>query len=114
LKKWDVKLDWIYESDITEGYRFMLKMITVKKDPSGVEQCYSCEEAFSIICNTCGINEEVSYVCPSCKRTVLLSYGQTALNGKVICLECMQSIPDVISISEKEMGRKGFHLGGLA
>jgi hypothetical protein len=29
-----------------------------------------------------------------------MSYGQIALNGKVTCLECMQSIPDVISISE--------------
>jgi protein-arginine kinase activator protein McsA len=91
----------------------MLKLIIVKKNPSEVTQCYSCEEAFSIVCASCDINQEISYVCPSCKRTVRMSYGQIALNGKVTCLECMQSIPDVISISEKEIGRKGFHIGGL-
>jgi len=92
----------------------MLKLITIKKNPSQEAQCYGCEEAFSIVCHSCDLNEETYYVCPSCERTVLLSYGQMAINCRVICLECMQNIPDVISISEKEVSRKGFHIGLLS
>jgi hypothetical protein len=91
----------------------MLAMVVKKVNPSLLTQCYSCEEMHSVLCNTCDINREVYYICPSCKRKVNQSNLALTINFRIVCSECMRNIQDVNSISKTERTRILYHLGEL-